>query len=352
MSIEPTKRAAALALGLFLGLPAGARADVCPPVDTSVDCYDGHHNIVAHGELRTYLLVTNPGPNDSRASYVCSAGKEEVKLQGWVFIPTGTPPAGGFPVIIYNHGSEEDPGPKCSIARYFTGERRYIVFAPIRRGHSGSTGTYFERWADDKADQSCPGFCGADRNCCVRYWTVNYLKDQANDVKHAYNYIQNNYPKANDDKMSLMGHSFGGIVTLFTNAMDLGQRAAVDIGGGSQSWVKLDGEPFEYLQDEMGNAVDDAQRPVFFLQPKNDVDTDPTIELSHRAGRNGMRYQAAIFPKVPQSLLDPCPREDPNDPTRTLSCEDVAHAQFVLDDDHVQSWGKTAVDFLDRFGGK
>jgi hypothetical protein len=352
MPITSTRRAAAAALGLLLGAPAAARADVCTPQETSVDCYDGHGNIVAHGELRTYAFVANPGANDSRASYVCSAGATQVKLQGWVFIPPGTPPPGGFPVIIYNHGSEDDPGPKCGIARYFTGERRFITFMPIRRGHSGSTGKYFESYADEKADQSCPGYCGADRNCCVRYWTISYLEDQAGDVRNAYNYVKNNYPKANDDKMSVMGHSFGGIVTLFTNETDLGQRAVVDVGGGSQSWVKFDGEPFEYLQDQMKEAVDNAQRPIFFVQPRNDVNTDPTLVLSSRAGHNGMRYQAAIFPKVPQSLLDPCPREDPNDPTRTLSCEDVAHGKFVTDEDQVRSWGAAAVDFLDRFGGQ
>ena len=91
------------------------------------------------GELRTYYKA---GPyattgGDSRCDmyspvpgvHICT-----IELKGYLFIPSTPLKASGWPFILYNHGSEELPGPKCDIGEEFA-SRGYVVFVPHRRGH-------------------------------------------------------------------------------------------------------------------------------------------------------------------------------------------------------------------------
>jgi dipeptidyl aminopeptidase/acylaminoacyl peptidase len=70
-----------------------------------------------------------------------SARPEEVKfpsgklvLHGFLYKPPGNGP---FPAILYNHGSEKDPGPKPPLGAFFS-SRGYVFFVPHRRGHGRS----------------------------------------------------------------------------------------------------------------------------------------------------------------------------------------------------------------------
>ena len=301
---------------------------------------DSHCSSGEVGSVRTYLSIDRAAPGDTRAT------NGRVRLRGWVYIPSGTPPAGGFPVIVFNHGSGQETESRCTLADFFVAKRRYMLFVPARRGHDGSTGEYFEDYAERKTNATCNGGCPPDlRTFWTKYWTVEYLRDQRDDVTSAILYIKT-YPKANPHKIAVMGHSFGGIVSVFWNVLT-GEdtKAVIDIAGGSQSWV---GTP--YLQQEMKEAVAQAKRPFFFLQPKNDVSIQPTIELTYVAGKNDQRYQSAIFAPVPQSLIQPCPRPDPNAPGETLSCGDVAHGKFAREASEIAKWGPTVADFLRRMG--
>src|SRR5436190_21470274 len=73
-------------------------------------------------------------------------------LTGFLFRPEGRGP---FPAIVWNHGSEKNPGggPQFdTVARIFV-PRGYVVFAPIRRGHAMSDGSYITDQID-RARQS------------------------------------------------------------------------------------------------------------------------------------------------------------------------------------------------------
>lgn len=343
--------AAALAALLVAAWPLTAHA-----ID-DVHCDSGEVGLV-----KTY--VSQDGAfGDTRAN---DNGK--IRLRGWVYIPNSTPPANGFPAIVWNHGSEDTPAAKCVLTDYFVQKKKFVLFVPIRRGHEGSTGEYFDDYATRKAWDECqavgtPSFCNDEDDPLFRAFkrihTVDYLREQGReDVNDAVKYIKT-FPKVNSSRIAVIGHSFGGIVSLFFNTLDGDDtKAVVDISGGAQSWG--DNDPADYLQSQMKDAVDNATRPIFFMQPMNDVNRLPTMELSYRAGLRNMRWQAAIFPKVPDELLvcadtgNPCPCDDPDVPGPDLgtSCEDVAHGKFVTDETQITKWAPTVVDFLRRMGVK
>jgi hypothetical protein len=62
-------------------------------------------------------------------------------LVGFLFKPDGVGP---FPALVWNHGSEQNPGTARqfdAVAAIFV-PAGYVVFAPMRRGHGDSEGPY------------------------------------------------------------------------------------------------------------------------------------------------------------------------------------------------------------------
>lgn len=248
--------------------------------------------------------------DDPRAT--CQSGRCNIALMDYLYLPSLTPPHGGFPAIIYNHGSaNDDPhhtaARNCAVVKYFLA-RNYVVLAPVRRGYGPSTGTYFNELPDP----------------------IAALKNERDDVKAAFDYLSGMAPFVNLNKIAIMGHSLGGVVTIFANEQDFGQRVAIPIAAGSESWV---GSPA--LKDELIASVPNAKHHTYFFEPLNDVSTAPTIELSRIAGNNGQQYQAAIFPPVAYATTG-----------------EEAHVCFVQDTKQVKRWGKTVIDFLVRYGIK
>src|SRR5262245_55868429 len=83
--------------------------------------------------------VAQTAPYNKQQVSITSAG---LKLVGYSYKPAG---AGPFPTVIWNHGSEKDPaggGAQFDSAAAVFVPAGYAVFATVRRGHSGSEGTY------------------------------------------------------------------------------------------------------------------------------------------------------------------------------------------------------------------
>src|SRR5262249_37619014 len=99
-----------------------------------------------NGWLFTYKWIPSASGQDSRGACTSPPGasyfncpQTRVQLQGWFYYPTTPKPAGGYPVIIYNHGSEDmatsgsSGAKKCPIVNYFV-PKGFVVFVPHRRG--------------------------------------------------------------------------------------------------------------------------------------------------------------------------------------------------------------------------
>src|SRR5205807_688678 len=113
------------------------------------------------------------------------------------------------------------------------------------------------------------------------------------------------------DKIAIMGHSFGGIVTIFSNASLNDHKAAISISAVSESWTAFDEEDGKGTPDDsdsirlLKGAASDGIRPTYFLTPANDVNTRPVFVLSRAAAHEDFAFitprevQAALFPAVP-----------------------------------------------------
>jgi dipeptidyl aminopeptidase/acylaminoacyl peptidase len=163
-------------------------------------------NLVVEGSLA-------PGSNYNR--YVVSYQSDGLTLFGLLTIPTGNKPAGGWPVILLNHGYI----PPAEYSTDLSYERivdplasaGYIIFKPDYRGHDRSPGTPYQAYVD-------PG----------------YITDSMNALTSIMK-----YKDANPGEIGVWGHSMGGNVTLHELVLTHSLRAAVLMSGvvGSYSGI-------------------------------------------------------------------------------------------------------------------
>jgi carboxymethylenebutenolidase len=222
-------------------------------------------------------------PSLPRPDVDAAAGTFAVKLRsgsyglhGDVLKPEGTGP---FPAIVYNHGSEQDPGLDTfeSIGQFFQAHG-WVAFFPYRRGTTGSEGPY---WQDEVRKRP-----EAERHEAV----VAELERENDDVLAAIDWIAAQ-PYVDPRRVAVAGCSFGGIHTVLAAERAQGIFAAVDFAGASMSWAES-----PPLQERLRRAARAARVPVFFLQAENDFDTTPSRALSDEMLIAGKPTRVKIFP--------------------------------------------------------
>ena len=167
-------------------------------------------------------------------------------LVGFLFKPDGPGP---FPGLVWNHGSERDPGTMRqfdAVAAIFV-PAGYVVLAPMRRGHGESEGPYI-------MDQLRRADAGR-ASLLVRAMEGEQLDDQL--AGEAY---LKHLPYVDPDRLVVAGCSFGGIQTLLATERGAGYRAAVAISPGALSW---NGNPL--LRARLVAAVRKTEIPVFVI---------------------------------------------------------------------------------------
>jgi hypothetical protein len=102
---------------------------------------DGQAALAAHALGLGFMVAqTAPLVSGGQSAAEFTFPSNGVMLHGCMTRPAGTGP---FPVIIYNHGSEQAPplcGPPGLVRAYV--ERGYLFFMFHRRGHGPSPGPY------------------------------------------------------------------------------------------------------------------------------------------------------------------------------------------------------------------
>lgn len=310
---------AAAALAAVLA-PAAARAQSC--------------TVNAAFSIEAYFDQSLPF-SDAR----CTPGKVDASglrcravLKGFLYVPKT---AGKHPVIVWNHGSGQARLPtgvpglspdkpdlskdSCVLARFFV-NRGFIFFAPQRRGTGMSTGVYVSDWIERLENNESAEVADA--------MIGPKLLEQTEDVNEAVEFIGRAVAKADKNKIAVMGHSYGGMVSLFSAIKLKNIRAAIDSAGGALSW---DGHPFlrRYLQVQ----TPFVGVPTLMIQDNRECagdGSDPTRTLRSLLPHNGSHGN--IYPVK----WKPCGKTG-------------AHRNF-MQPEGISLWGDDVIAFLKAHG--
>ncbi len=165
------------------------------------------------GSEITLEEALEPGPNYDR--FIASYRSEGLKIYALLTVPQGTPPASGWPVVVFNHGYIP-PEQYRTTERYVAyvdafARNGYLVFKPDYRGHGASEGT--------------PSSA---------YGSPDYTVDVLNAVAS----IQR-FGAADPQRIGMWGHSMGGYLTLRAMVVSDDIRAGVIWAGVVASYPDL-----------------------------------------------------------------------------------------------------------------
>ena len=227
----------------------------------------------------TLVATAYPGAPPAKKITFQSDGNS---LVGYLYQPEGEGP---WPAMIWNHGSEENPGagPQFNTVASVFVPAGYVVFAPQRRGHGESRGTYVVDRI--KMTTQMLGKNEADR------LTVKLLEtEQLDDQLAALAYVQH-LPFVDPQRIVAAGCSFGGVQALLGAESRMGYRAAISISPGALMWDRN-----EYLRDRLVKAVGRLNVPVLLIQPAKDASLGPSSVLGSTALRAGKPLTAKVYP--------------------------------------------------------
>ena len=178
------------------------------------------------------------GPNYNR--YIVSYQSDGLKLFGLLTIPTGVKPAGGWPVILLNHGYI--PPAEYSTDQSYAeivaplAAAGYIVFKPDYRGHGNSAGIPYQSYVS-------PGYVTDSLNALA---SIKMYKD------------------ANPNEIGVWGHSMGGNITLHELVLTHDFKAAVIMAGVVGSYSDI----LDWWKARVATGV---------LTTQNDLQTDQLL---------------------------------------------------------------------------
>jgi dienelactone hydrolase/tetratricopeptide (TPR) repeat protein len=203
-------------------------------------------------------------------------------LEGFLFKPAG---AGPFPTVVWNHGSEPNPGAGKQfdgIADMFV-PHGYVVFSPVRRGHDESEGEYIAvargRVAGSHGQQ-------AGDALVARLLPTEQLSDQLAGLSYL-----KALPFVDTTRMVVAGCSFGGIMALLGAEGTHGFRASLPISPAAQNW-----DHNAPLKARLIAGVSDIRIPVFLIQPPRDASLGPVRDLGAEFTRLKKDYRGKVWP--------------------------------------------------------
>jgi dipeptidyl aminopeptidase/acylaminoacyl peptidase len=206
------------------------------------------------------------------------------RLTGFLFPPRRSRSGARAPVIVYNHGSEQDPDLVWlgDVGRFYQAHG-FAVFFPWRQGCSGSGGTFWrERFPLVGDENDTP--LREERN-------IRALKDELVDVLAAVDYARG-LPSVDPERVYVGGASFGGLLAVMAAGAVPNLKGAIACSGAA--WTFMGNTPLgQRALDEFARA---AKAPVFLMQAKNDYNQGTSETLGETMTRAGVPHAVQIYP--------------------------------------------------------
>ena len=247
--------------------------------------------------LLSVRLATGQPASIVPETVVVASGK--LRLKAFLWKPNGPGP---FPTVLFNHGSG---GADADHTAGFPITEAAEKLAPLFLKHGYAFLYLFRRGQGLSADQGpfmqdilrqeeAAKGKEARQNLQFMLATMDHL----DDVMAALSFLKT-APAIDSKRIAIVGHSFGGQLTLLAAQRDNTVRAAVTFAAAAGSW-----ERSLELRERLRAAAEKTTAPIMLIQAANDYSTAPSQELADELRRLHKSYVLKIYPPVGQTADD------------------------------------------------
>jgi carboxymethylenebutenolidase len=231
---------------------------------------------------------------------------------------------GPFPAILFNHGSGRS---REDLERLGPYEKQADILGPVFARHGYAFLYLFRRGVGLSADQGANSVdlmnaeLAAHGQEARNTLQLQLLENsEMSDALSGLAFLRA-LPEVDARHIALVGHSFGGSLTLLEAERDSALRGAVIFSGAGYSW-----ERSPPLRARLLAAVGGITAPVFFIHAANDFSIAPGKALDAELSRLRKPHRLKIYPPAGQTAED-------------------GHAFLYLG---VSSWESEVFSFLDE----
>ena len=252
--------------------------------------------------LASLLLTLTPVTSMGQKSYgpeTVVVHNGPVALHAMVWRPQGSGP---FPAILLNHGSGRS---REQLERLGPYERNAETLGPVFSRHGYVFLYLFRHGVGPSSDQGANAFDLMNRESAEHgQETRNTLQlrllenREMDDALSGLKFLRS-LPYVDARKIALVGHSFGGSLTVLLAEREPNLRAVVIFSGAGYSF---DGSPA--LRARLFTAIDRIATPVFFIHAENDYSLSSGRVLDARREQIGKPHRLKIYPSIGKTVDD------------------------------------------------
>jgi dienelactone hydrolase len=209
---------------------------------------------------------------------------------------------GPFPAILLNHGSGRTPE---DLKRFGSYEKNPAILGPVFARHGYVFLYLFRRGVGLSTDQGANAIDLMNSESAAHGQEArNALQMQLlenremDDALSALKFLRA-LPYVDAKEVALVGHSFGGSLTVLMAEREPNLRAVVVFSGAGYSF---DRSP--ELRARLLAAVDHIAAPVFFIHAENDYSLSSGKVLDARRQQIGKPHRLRIYPPIGHTLDD------------------------------------------------
>ena len=216
-----------------------------------------------------------------------------VTLHGLLWRPQGRGP---FPAILLNHGSGRT---REELERLGPYEGQADILGPVFARHGYVFLFLFRRGVGLSADQGTNaidlmnGELAAHGQESRNTLQLRLLEHREMSDAIAGPAFVRALPAVDPARVAIVGHSFGGSLTLLLAERDPNLRAVVIFSGAGYSWDRS-----SELRARLLTALDHIRAPVFFIHAANDYSVAPGKALDARLQQLGKPHRLIIYPPI------------------------------------------------------